>query len=39
MEFGIKTCGLLVIKRGKIVRMEGSLLQDGQEVKGIDDSG
>ena len=31
--------GLLVIKRGKIVKMEGILLQDGQEVKGFDDSG
>ena len=31
--------GLLVIKRGKIVKMEGISLQDGQEVKGFDDSG
>ena len=30
---------LLVLKRDKIVKMEGILLQDGQEVKGIDDSG
>ena len=30
---------LLVIKLGKIVNMEGILLQDGQEVKRIDDSG
>ena len=31
--------GLLVIKCGKIVKMEGILLQDGQEVKGFDDCG
>ena len=31
--------GLLVIKSSKIIKMERILPQDGQEVKGIDDSG
>ena len=29
MEFGIKKCGVLVLKRGKIAKMEGVLLPDG----------
>ena len=36
MEFGIKTCGMLVLKRGKIAKMEGIVLPDGQVMKEID---
>ena len=39
MEFGIKKCGVLVLKRGKIARMEGVLLPDGQVIKEIEDRG
>ena len=39
MEFGIKKCGVLVLKRGKIAKMEGVLLPDGQVVKDIEDRG
>ena len=37
-EFGIKKCGVLVLKRGKTVKMEGIVLTDGQVVE-IDESG
>ena len=30
MEFGIKKCGVLVLKRGMIAKMEGVLLPDGR---------
>ena len=36
MEFVIKKCGMLVRKRGKIARMEGTVLPDGQVIKEID---
>ena len=39
MEFGIKKCGVLVLKRGKIAKMEGVLLPDGQVMKEIEDRG
>ena len=39
MEFGIKKCGMLVLKRGKISKLEGIVLPDGQVMKEIDDSG
>ena len=39
MEFGIKKCAVLVIKRGKIAKMEGILLSDGQVMKEIEDRG
>ena len=29
MEFGIKKCGILTMKRGKIVKSEGIKLPDG----------
>ena len=38
MEFGMK-CGVLVLKRDKIVKMEGIVLPDGQVIKEIDESG
>ena len=39
MEFGIKKCGVLILKRGKIVKMEGVVLPDGQVVKEIEERG
>ena len=39
MEFGIKKCGMLVLKRGKIGKMEEILLPDGQVMKEIGTSG
>ena len=36
MEFVIKKCGMLVRKRGKIAKMEGIVLPDGQVMKEID---
>ena len=39
MEFGIKKCGVLVLKRGKIAKMEGVVLPDGQVMKEIEDRG
>ena len=39
MKFGIKKCGVLVLKRGKIVKMEGVVLPDGQVMKEIEDRG
>ena len=39
MEFGIKKCRVLVPKRGKIAKMEGVLLTDGQVMKEIEDRG
>ena len=39
MEFGIKKCGMLLLKRGKVVSSEGVSLPDGQIMKEIDDTG
>ena len=39
MEFGIKKSGVLVLKRSKIVKMEGVVLPDGQVMKEIEDRG
>ena len=39
MEFGLKKCGLLVLKRGKVVKMDGVTLPDGQARKQIDEDG
>ena len=39
MEFGIKQCGMLILKRGKIAKMEGVRLPDGQVMKEIEEGG
>ena len=39
MEFGIKKCGVLILKRGKIVKMEGAVLPDWQVMKEIEERG
>ena len=33
MKFGIKKCGILTIKRGKIVKSEGIKLPGGEVMK------
>ena len=39
MQFGIKKCGVLFIKKGKLIRSDGIKLQDRQQMKGIDETG
>ena len=39
MEFGIKKCGILTMKRGKIVKREGIKLPDGEEMKQVGQEG
>ena len=39
LEFRIKNCGFLVLKHGKIVKMEGVVLPDGQVMREIEDRG
>ena len=36
MEFGIKKCGNLVMKKGRIVKCNGIQLPDGEAVKSIE---
>ena len=36
MEFGIKKCGILVLKRGKVVRSEGITLPNGEVMKELE---
>ena len=35
MEFGLKKCGVLVLKRGKVVEIDGVSPSDGQAMKQI----
>ena len=39
MEFGIKECGILTMKRGKIVKSEGIKLPDGEVMKQVGQEG
>ena len=39
MEFGLKKCGLLLMKRGKKVRFDGITLLDGQIMREIEEEG
>ena len=39
MEFGIKKCGILTTKRGKILKSEGIKLPDGEVVKQVGKEG
>ena len=39
MEFGIKKCGFLTMKKGKIVRSEGIKLPDGEVMKQVEQEG
>ena len=39
MQFGLNKCGVLVLKRGKIVKQNGITLPNGQMMKEVDESG
>ena len=39
MEFGLKKCGVLAIKRGKIVKCDGIVLPNGDIMKEVDKEG
>ena len=39
MEFGMKKCGVLTLKRGKIFRSEGIKLAVGQTMKQVEEEG
>ena len=39
MEFGMKTCGMLAIKRGKVVRCEGTELPNSTIMKDVKKEG
>ena len=36
MEFGIKKCGVLVLKRGTVVSSEGVEIPDGERIKEVE---
>ena len=39
MEFGVKKCGVSILKRGKVVDYEGVLLPDGELMKVVENDG
>ena len=39
MEFGIKKCGVVVLKQGKLCKSEGIKLINGHMTKEVDDEG
>ena len=39
MKFGIKKCGVVVLKRGKLCRTESTQLINGRSIKEVDDKG
>ena len=39
MEIGIRKCGLLILKRGKIVRRQGIELPNGESIKEVEEEG
>ena len=39
IEFGIRKCGLLILKRGKIVRHQGIELPNGETMKEVEQEG
>ena len=39
MEFGYRMCGILILKRGKIVRNQGIELQNGETMKEMEQEG
>lgn len=39
MEFGLKKCGVLTLKRGKIARCEGIVLPNGEVMKEVEEDG
>ena len=39
MEFGLPKCGVLIMKRGKVVKSEGMHMPDGMMMKSIEQGG
>ena len=39
MESGLPKCGVLIMKRGKVVKSEGISMSDGKMMKNIEESG
>ena len=39
MAFGLKKCGVLVMKRGKVVKYDGVDLPDGRTMKSVKEDG
>ena len=39
MEFGLKKCGVVVMKRGKVVKCDGVGLPDGRWMKSVEEDG
>ena len=39
MEFGLPKCGVLIMKRGRIVKNEGISMSDGKMMKNIEEGG
>ena len=39
MEFGLKKCGVVIMKRGKLVRFDGIHLPNGDVIKQVDENG
>ena len=39
MEFGLKKCGILILKRGKVKQMDGLVLPSGDVMKQVDEEG
>ena len=39
MEFGIKKCGMVVVKRGQLSSAKGIVLPDGEMIREVDKGG
>ena len=39
MEFGLPKCGVLIMKRGKVVKSEGISMPNGKIIKNIEEGG
>ena len=39
MEFGLPKCGVLIMKRGRVVKNEGISMPDGKMMKNIEEGG
>ena len=39
MEFGLTKCRVIILKRGKVVKLHGIVLPTGEVMKTIDDEG
>ena len=39
MQFGIEKCGVIIMKRGKMVTYDGINLPDGEKMKSVNEEG